>query len=183
MFFDDHLWNSLPDNTKVDGCFQKMGYIKEYRDDIIKWLDYDDKITDYSSDNICVIQFRGGDYLTGASWVPPEYYQNAAKHMLQKNPDMKFVCVTDDPEHARKFIPFAEVVGSAVMDEKDPYQGSIGWYKYPGVPLESTILSLIQQRMRSFLPQHLHFDPVWTNKECDVIAPKYWFDWKNSNGW
>jgi len=23
----------------------------------------------------------------------------------------------------------------------------------------------------------------WTNKDCDVIAPKYWFDWKTSEGW
>ena len=110
--FDEHLWNGLKDNTKVEGYFQNMSYINHRRDDIIKWLDYDNKITDYSSDDICVIQFRGGDYLTGASWVPAEYYQNAAKYMLQKNPNMKFVCVTDDPGHARQFIPFAEVVGS-----------------------------------------------------------------------
>ncbi len=34
-----------------------------------------------------------------------------------------------------KVIPFAEIVGSALMSEKDPYQGSIGWYRYPGGPV------------------------------------------------
>jgi len=183
MFFDDYLWNKLPDNTKIDGCFQKMGYIVDRRDDIIKWLDYENKITDYSSDDICVIQFRGGDYLTGASWLPPQYYQNAAKHMLDKNPNMKFVCLTDDPENAKKFIPFAEVVGSAIMEEKDPYQGSIGWYKYPGGPvgIDYSILNTAKNAIIS--ASTFAFWPAWTNKDCDVIAPKYWFDWKTSSGW
>lgn len=37
--------------------------------------------------------------------------------------------------------------------------------------------------MLLFLHLLLRFGPVWTNKDCDVIAPKYWFDWKNSSGW
>ena len=28
------------------------------------------------------------------------------------------------------------------------------------------------------------FWPVWTNTNAEnVIAPKYWFDWNNSDGW
>jgi hypothetical protein len=183
LLFDNYLWNELPDNTKIDGYFQNLDYINDRRHDIIKWLDYDPKVLDYSSEDICVIQFRGGDYLTGASWIPPEYYHNAAKHMLDKNPNMKFVCVTDDPENAKRFIPFAEIVGSAVMDEKDPYQGSIGWYVYPGGPVgvDYSILNTAKNAIIS--SSTFSFWPVWTNLECDVIAPKHWFDWKISDGW
>lgn len=183
MFFDKNLWDNLHDNTKIEGCFQKISYINNNRDKIIDWLQYDNKITDYSSDDICVIQFRGGDYLTGASWVPPEYYHNAAFRMQEKNPNMKFVVVTDDAEHAMKFIPFAEVVGSALMSEKDPYQGSIGWYRYPGGPVgvDYSILNTAKNAIIS--SSTFAFWPVWTNKNCSVIAPKYWFDWKISDGW
>jgi hypothetical protein len=183
MFFDDHLWNNLQDNTKIEGCFQKMGYIVDRKDDIIKWLEYEPKVLDFSHENICVIQFRGGDYLTGSSWLPPDYYHNAAKHMLDKNPNMKFVCITDDPDHARQFIPFAEVVGSAIMEEKDLYQGSIGWYRYPGGPVGVDYSILNNAKNAIISSSTFAFWPVWTNQDCDVIAPKYWFDWKTSNGW
>ena len=124
--FDDYLWNQLPDNSKLDGLFQNMKYIVDRKDDIREWLKHNVNITEYSSDDICVIHFRGGEYLITASWCPPEYYANARDRMLEINPNMKFVVVTDDPENAHKFIPWATVVGATTLDEQeDIEQGTV----------------------------------------------------------
>jgi len=184
MIFDDYLWNNLEDNTKIEGCFQKIGYIKDRREDIIEWLKPDLTITDLSKDDICIIQFRGGDYLTGSAWCPPEYYYNAAKIMQGINPNMRFAVVTDDPINAQKFIPWATIVGSAVMEEKDTLQGSIGWYKYPGGPIGVDYSILNNAKYVIISASTFSFWPCWTNTTFKtIIAPKYWTDFKISNGW
>ena len=82
-----------------------------------------------------MIQLRGGDYTTGHSMLPPQYYQMAMERMKENNPDIQFVIVTDDPGTASQYIPGVPVVGSAVSEEKDQYQKNISWYKYPGGPV------------------------------------------------
>ena len=106
MIYDELLYNTIPDNTKVDGTFQRLRYINDRRDDIIQWLKPSITVTEYSSDDFCVIQFRGGEYLITSAWCPPEYYRMAADRMLEINPNMKFGVITDDPENAQKFIPW-----------------------------------------------------------------------------
>ena len=39
MFFDKNLWDNLQDNTKIEGCFQKISYINDNRDKIIDWFE------------------------------------------------------------------------------------------------------------------------------------------------
>ena len=124
----DNKFYELPDHTYINGTFQRMSYIEKHREKICSWLTYDDKVTDYSSDNICVIQIRGGDYTTGHSMLPPQYYQLAMDHMKVNNPNIEFVIVTDDPSTASKFLPGVPIVGSAVSEEKDQYQKNISWY-------------------------------------------------------
>ena len=177
---------NLKDNTYINGVFQRMSYIEEHRDKICDWLTYDDrlKVTDYSSENICVIQLRGGDYTTGHAMLPPEYYHNAMRHMRDNNPDVKFVIVTDDANTARRFIPNVPIVGSAISEEKDPYQKNISWYKYPGGPVSIDYSILNTAKYAIISASTFAFWPVWTNKELlNVIAPKYWFDWSRSDGW
>ena len=92
--------------------------------------------------------------------------------------------VTDDPINAKKYIPEGEVVGSAISEEKDPYQGSIGWYKYPGGPIGIDYSILNQAENVIVSSSTFGFFPTWTNRNAEnVIAPKYWFDWNTSNGW
>ncbi len=52
---------NLLDKTYINGNFQRMAYIENDRDKICDWLTYDDKykVTDYSSEDYCVIQLRG----------------------------------------------------------------------------------------------------------------------------
>ena len=132
----DKKFLELDDNTYINGNFQRMSYIEEHRDKICSWLTYDDKykVTDYSSEDYCVIQVRGGDYTTGHSMLPSEYYQGAMKNMRDNNPDIKFVIVTDDTFTAKRLIPNVPIVGSAISEEKDPYQKNISWYAYTGGP-------------------------------------------------
>ena len=177
---------SLDDGTYINGNFQRMAYIEEDRDKICSWLTYDDKykVTDYSSENICVIQLRGGDYTTGHSMLPREYYQNAMKHMLHNNPNVKFVIVTDDPKTAKELIPNVDIVGSAISEEKDQYQKNISWYTYPGGPVSIDYSILNNAKYAIISSSTFAFWPIWTSNELlNVIAPKYWFDWSRSDGW
>ena len=176
----------LSDDTFINGNFQRMSYIEDYRDKICSWLTYDDKykVTDYSSEDICVIQFRGGDYTTGHAMLTPEYYHNAMGHMKQNNPNIKFVIVTDDPGTAKRYIPNVPVVGSAVSEEHDPLQKNIGWYYYPGGPVGIDYSILNTAKYAIISASTFAFWPIWTNNELlNVIAPKYWFDWPRSDGW
>ena len=180
----DNKFYSLPDHCYINGTFQRMSYIEEHRDKICKWLTYDNKITDYASDDICVIQLRGGDYTTGHSMLPPQYYQMAMERMKENNPDIQFVIVTDDPGTAESYLPGIPVVGSAVSEEKDQYQKNISWYKYPGGPVGIDYSILNTAKYAIISASTFAFWPVWTNNDLvNVIAPKYWFDWNISDGW
>ena len=182
----DPEFSKLKDNTYINGVFQRMNYIEKHRDKICSWLTYDDKykVTEYSSDNICVIQLRGGDYTTGHAMLPPEYYRAAMTHMRDNNPDIEFVIVTDDPNTARKMIPGVPIVGSTTSEEKDPDQKFISWYEYTGGPVSIDYSILNTAKYAIISASTFAFWPVWTNNELkNVIAPKYWFDWSRSNGW
>ena len=182
--YPDNKFYELPDNCYINGTFQRMSYIEEHREEICSWLTYDDKVTDYSSDNICVIQLRGGDYTTGHSMLPPQYYQMAMQRMRENNPDIEFVIVTDDPGTASQYIPGVPVVGSAVSEEKDQYQKNISWYKYPGGPVGIDYSILNTAKYAIISASTFAFWPIWTNNDLvNVIAPKYWFDWNISDGW
>lgn len=182
---DKNLWN-LEDRTYINGTFQRMSYIEPYRDKICSWLTYDEKynVTDYSSDDICVIQLRGGDYTTGHSMLPPQYYHDAMVRMRENNPNIQFVIVTDDPGTANKMIPGVPVVGSAVAEEKDLDQRNIGWYVYPGGPVSMDYSILNNAKYAIISASTFAFWPIWTNNKLNnVIAPMYWFDWSRSDGW
>ena len=182
--YPDNKFYELPDDCYINGTFQRMSYIEEHREKICSWLTYDDKVTDYSADNICVIQLRGGDYTTGHSMLPPQYYQMAMQRMRENNPDIQFVIVTDDPGTASQYIPGVPVVGSAVSEEKDQYQKNISWYKYPGGPVGIDYSILNTAKYAIISASTFAFWPIWTNNDLvNVIAPKYWFDWNISDGW
>ena len=58
------------------------------------------------AENVCVIGFRGGEYAAIPDlFLPREYYEQAMQEMLKLDYNMKFICVTDDPETARRVLP------------------------------------------------------------------------------
>ena len=188
MGFVDPGLLCVADNTKIEGTMQKMSYIREHRSKIQKWLEYKPSHLQeyYDCHDCCIIQFRGGDYLTGASVLPPEYYSMAMDNMrhVTGNYNLKFYVVTDDPGAAKKYIPDAEVIGSAIDEEKDELQGSIGWYKYPGGPIGIDYSILNKAKYIIMSASTFCFWPVWLNDVSNVvISPRYWFDWNKSDGW
>ena len=182
----DKKFYELEDNTYINGTFQKMSYIEKHRDKICDWLSYDDKykIDQFSSENVCVIQVRGGDYTTGHSMLPPDYYHRAMEHMKRNNPSIHFAIVTDDPKTASRMIPNVPIIGSADTAEKDLDQKHIGWYEYTGGPVSMDYSILNTAKYAIISASTFAFWPIWTNKQLlNVIAPKYWFDWSRSDGW
>ena len=176
----------IGDNTYINGNFQRMSYVEGDHDKIKTWLTYNDqyKIDRYSDEDICVIQLRGGDYTTGHSMLPPEYYHMAMGHMKDNNPNIKFVIVTDDPNTARRMIPNIPIVGSASSNEIDLDQKFISWYEYKGGPVSMDYSILNTAKYAIISSSTFSFWPVWLNDQLlNVIAPKYWFDWSRSDGW
>ena len=100
------------DNTKIDGYMQDSEYVLPYRDDIRTWLKVKPELEcfDYSSDNICVINFRGGGYVFDVDFfLPKRYWEDAIAHMRKIRPDFKFIVVTDDVKNGKKIFPEFEV--------------------------------------------------------------------------
>ena len=184
QFFDPSLWYNLPDNSKIDGLFQNLQYLDGQKESVRKWLKTNLDFRDYCDDDICVIHFRGGEYLITTAWLEPKFYENARDRMLEHNPNMKFVVVTDDPENANKFIPWADVVGATTLKEQEDIEQGTGFFKYKGGNIGVDWSILYNARNVIMSASTFSFWPVWTSEEVKkVIAPKYWFDHKTSTGW
>lgn len=109
---DDPQLLQISDNTKIDGIFQSETQIIHRKEEIKQWLKVkpEKDCYNYSDLNICVINYRGGEY-TYMPWVliRHEYWMNAIDKMKSINPNMKFVVITDDVETAKKQFPDFEV--------------------------------------------------------------------------
>ena len=153
----DHELMTVSDNTKIDGCMQDERYIINYRDDIKEWLKVNNgkECLDYSDDNICVINFRGGEYVNNYhTFLPQSYWKNAIAHMRNKNPNFKFVVITDDVYTAKYFFP-----------DFDVFHFDIG--KDYSVINNAKYLIISNSSFAWF--------PTWTNDKLQLcIAPKFW---------
>ena len=100
----------IGDNTLIHGNLQGIEYFKHRKNEIKEWLKVDYIDTDR---NVCIINFRGGEY----KWVkdfflPKSYWNKAIEMMLEERPDMQFEVHTDDADEARKFFPDFPVVSN-----------------------------------------------------------------------
>lgn len=149
----------LKDNTVVHGLLQGEGYFENHRDEIDSWL----KVEPIEiPDDVCVINFRGGEYVgVREFFLPKSYWDNAIERMLEKNPDMRFEVHTDDPETARQFFPNYPIIRDIEINWR-----SIRHAKY--LILSNSSFALL---------------PAWLNQEAYILAPKffarhnegYWF--------
>ena len=108
----------LGDNGAKGGIYQSEEYIKDRKEDVRSWFkinedkkkDYDNKLNELGivlDDNTCVINFRGGEYRGIPNvLLRREYWKDSVNEMLELNPNMKFIVVTDDPITALRFMPF-----------------------------------------------------------------------------
>jgi len=119
----DPKTEQIGDNTKVDGEFQAEKYFNHRLDEVREWL----KVEPLDiPDDLCVINFRGGEY-AGISelFLPQEYWDEAVAKMRKINPDMKFVVHTDDPYLASCFFPEFECIKDMALNWR-----SIRYAKY-----------------------------------------------------
>lgn len=163
--FDKELVGVLP-NTKIDGYMQDEKYFEHRKEDIKNWLkvskEYD--INDYANDNICVINFRGGEYVRHKDlYLTQKYWDDAMVNMKKINPDFKFIVITDDPDEAKIFFPDFEIhhfnIGKDYAVVKNAHylimsNSSFGWF------------------------------PAWLSDKLKYcIAPKYWARHNVSDGY
>jgi len=105
---DDPLLEEITDNTKLDGYFQSENRIIHRKEEIKEWLRVkpEKDCFDYSNENICVINFRGGEWANHPQfYLNKNYWNDAVNRMLKINPNFEFIVITDDVVRASQFFP------------------------------------------------------------------------------
>lgn len=96
--------NFVQDNTIIDGELQDSRYFEHRLDEIDEWL----KVEPLSvPDDLCIIGFRGGEYVGVKDlFLPYDYWKASMDYMRAINPNMRFEVHTDDPVTASMYFPF-----------------------------------------------------------------------------
>jgi hypothetical protein len=142
---------TVTDIETVDGEFQGEESFIHRIDEVRGWLAVEPIDM---PDDLCIINFRGGEYV-GVSdlFLPKEYWNLAIYTMLQNNPTIQFEVHTDDPITARRFFPDLTIVCDMEMSWR-----SIRYAKY--LILSNSSFAIL---------------PALLNETVDkVIAPLYW---------
>ena len=134
----------------IDGEFQGEEVWEKHIDKVREWLAVEPL---EMTDNLCVINFRGGEYVGVPDlFLPQAYWDLAIKEMIECNPEMRFEVHTDDPDTAKRFFPHFDI-----------YTG-IG-FNWRSIRYAKNLI--LSNSSFAILPAHL-------NEDTDVIAPKYW---------
>ena len=157
--YDPNLAN-IEDNTKIDGNMESEKYLEGKKNEVRKWLKIKENKQFYYpkdyDDDICILNFRGGEYIGIPDlFLPPAYWQRAIQVMISKNSKMKFAVVTDDPYAAQKFFPKEMPVFH--------YDIETDW--------------VLVRNAKNIIMSNSSFAwmATWINDEIlNVIAPKYW---------
>jgi hypothetical protein len=162
--FDERL-STIRDSTLLSGYFQSEKYISHRRDEIKKWLQVNSRYDcrEFSHENICVLNIRGGEYKGNPELIlPKKYWVDAIKNMLSVNSLLEFVIITDDAPYAKEMFPDLRVE-----------HFSIG--KDYSIVKNAKYLILANSSFSFF--------PAWTSDDVTlVIAPKYWARHNISDG-
>lgn len=156
----------VEDNTLIYGNMQDESYFIKYLDRVKQWLrvkpEYDSK--EYSRENLCIINMRGGEY-TGSPelFIDKKYWIHGIKEMRKIRPDMEFMIVTDDVETAGKVLPGIPA-----------YHFDIG---KDYVTLKNAYYLLLSNSSFACLPAHT------SDTLQFAIAPKYWARHNVSDGY
>jgi hypothetical protein len=177
---DDILLN-IPDNTKIDGIMQSYDYVKYYKKQIKDWIQIksNKNILKYSNDDICIIHIRGGDFLGSSAFLQEEYYRNAMDYMREKNPNIIFYIVTDDVEYAKKVCPDIEIIGSSASGKCDSRKAE----HHMGGPIWMDWTIIYNAKNLIISASSFSWWPTWLGGCENIIAPMYWGDYKNSDGY
>jgi hypothetical protein len=166
----------LGHNGAKGGIYQSEDYLIERKSDVEKWFEikneskihYDEMLKNMGitlDENLCVINFRGGEYRGIPNvLLRKEYWRDAINHMLALNPQMKFLLITDDIACANSFMPFA--IQAIHID--------VGFDYYVVNQAKWLIIS----------NSTFGWWAAWLNKNTNkIIAPKYWARHNVSDGY
>lgn len=158
------------------GIYQSEDYIIDRKEDIKKWfklnsdakLSYDLMLQERGvvfDDDLCVINFRGGEYRSIPNvLVNRQYWANAIDHMRSINPKIRFLLITDDPQCASSFMP----------THIDAVHVNVGFDYYVVNQAKYVILS----------NSTFGWWAAWLNPNAKkIIAPKYWARHNVSDGY
>lgn len=166
--YNESIFN-IEDFTQLFGFFQSEKYIYDNRKNIISWFKLVDENPDYIDmldlkGNVCVINFRGGDYKNlDHVFLNKKYWLDSINVMRKINWRMKFVVITDDVQEARKFFPNFPIFHLNVKDDFF-------------VVKEAKYLIIANSTFSWW--------GAWLNRNAKfIMAPKYWFRHNFSNGW
>ena len=144
--------NFLDDDTYIDGEFQDSRYFMHRINEVREWLCVEPL---NMPDDLCVIGFRGGEYVGVKDlFLPKDYWDAAIEKMRAINPNMRFEVHTDDPAMAKLWFPDFKVIHSIGINWR-----SVRYAKY----------LIIANSSFYILPALLN-----QNLKAKVIAPRYW---------
>lgn len=157
---------SLKQTTLLYGNMQAETYFGKYKEEIKDWLRvkpaYD--CMEYSRENLCVINIRGGEYTSNPElFLRRSYWLDAMKLMRRKRADMEFMVVTDDLSAARRILPEVKA------------------YHFD---LAGDYTTIKNARYLILSNSTFAFFPAFTSETVQyIIAPKYWARHNVSDGY
>ncbi len=184
LYLTDKSVFDLTGNVKLEGCYESEGYFHEYVDQFNDWLQINPEYehNDTADDDLCVLNLRGGELRTSHVYPTRSYWDNGIKRMLEYNPNMKFIVVTDDVVAAKATLPEFECYHKDIETEnqKAPFgspQGDswVGNWDYVAI-----------KNCKNIICSTTTFAcfPLWTNKNLQkCISPKYNSCMNHSQGW
>ena len=99
---------TLSDNTLLYGNLQDESYFAPYLSELKDWLKVkpDRESDEYTRDNLCIINMRGGEYTDSPElFLDKKYWLHGMAQMKKIRSDMEFMIVTEDVSTANKLLP------------------------------------------------------------------------------
>lgn len=171
----------IDDHTKIEGNLQAIGYVEDHKENLQKWITLreDRNIRDFSSDDICIVHIRGGDFLGSTAYLERDYYIRSVSEMRKINSEMRFFIVTDDVSYARNILPEFQIIGGSASGEQDPNKAS----HHQGGPVWMDWSIIYNAKNLIISASSFSWWPTWLGNVDNVIAPMYWGDFKKSDGY
>jgi hypothetical protein len=162
---DENMIN-IPDNRIIFGNMQHQKYFIHNKDLVKKWLKVKEEYDtyEYTDDNVCVLNFRGGEYVGFHElYLERKYWIDAMTNMTKINPNMEFVVITDDVKASQDMLP--EIPAYHFSVDKD--------------------YTIIKNAKHVILSNSTFpFFAVFTSDTIEnIIAPKYWARHNVSDGY
>lgn len=163
--YDPNIVN-VPDGTILMGIMQDENYFFHNKNLIKEWLKVkpEYETMEYSSDDICILNFKGRNYVGfDELFLKREYWINAVNNMLKINSNMKFIIITDDVEASNQMLP-----------------------EFPAYHFDVDKDYVIIKNARHVILSNSSFAyfPVFTSNTIkNIIAPKYWSRHNVSDGY